>query len=345
MDKKEARRILGVSEEASTNEIERKYSILLKKFRQGMYVNRQEEDDPSEEYTSGTVPAGSESITENEAAEPEHDFDLVTEAYNTLMGYEVTVEEEPPGKAATFLKKFGFDEKKTDHYFHYYKYHILAVVLVIFFMIYTIASCVNRVEYDFNTAFVGNIYYFDAVDALKKSIKENIPIIEEPGIDGATSVAGEYNMEMKALAMLYAGDADVFILDRELYERYAKAGSFMSLDEIVPRLGVDVSGHQDLILAVNKNEDLLGLNKTDAPEQEGQAGNDPAAGSSGGTGADASGADKGGLSYEPHLYGIYVTDSTVLRESGVIAEEMIAAIYAGCQQQEKAEAFLRLLLK
>ena len=124
MDKNEARKILGVSEEASTTEIEKKYYILLKKHRQEMYVNSQGEDDSAEEDSSGAVPAGGESITENEEAESEDDFDLITEAYNTLMGYEVTVEEEPPGKAAAFLKKFGFDEKKTDNFLHYYKYLI-----------------------------------------------------------------------------------------------------------------------------------------------------------------------------------------------------------------------------
>ena len=34
----------------------------------------------------------------------EYDFELITEAYNTLMGYHVRVKEEPPGKLAMFLK-------------------------------------------------------------------------------------------------------------------------------------------------------------------------------------------------------------------------------------------------
>ena len=113
MNKKEARSILGVSKEASKNEIERKYAILLKKYRQGVYLNRQEEQDHPDEGTDihDTGPADNESAAGYNAADPGYDFDLVTEAYNTLMGYEVKVEEEAPGMLASFLKKFNLDEK------------------------------------------------------------------------------------------------------------------------------------------------------------------------------------------------------------------------------------------
>jgi len=347
MDKKEARKILGVSKDASKAEIERKYAILLKKHRQEVYRDTQDEQaqQNEDEINPGSAPTDGGSVTHHDAAKAEYDFDLITEAYNTLMGYKVEVREEAPSRLAVFLKKFGLDEKKTDNFLHYYKYYILVGILIVITMIISIGSCVNRPDYDFNIAFIGKIYYYDSVDALRSSIKEKIQIIEEPGIDGAfLSEDGlgeqQYAMEMKAMTLLYAGDIDVFILDRTTYERYAKLGAFMSLDESAPRLGVDTSKHQDLVLAVQRNDELLEYGETDGSVEGDQAGEESDA--SDGPGTDTAGESS--RSGEKHLYGIYITDSKELKEAGIVADEMVAAIFAGCQQLDKAEEFLRFLL-
>ena len=70
------------------------------------------------------------------------------------------------------------------------------------------------------------------------------------------------------MTLLYAGDIDVFIVNRTIYERYAKVGAFMSLDEIAPELGIDVSGHQDLILAVEDIDDLMSSEAEGIPGKE-----------------------------------------------------------------------------
>jgi len=314
MDKKEARKILGVTKESSRNDIEKKYSILLKKHRQEML----EGSEPGE--------------TEHDTA---CDFDRITEAYNLLMGYEVKIEEEPPGKAAPILNKLGVDEKKAKNFFYYYKYHILGAIALIIAVIYTVTSCVNRVEYDFNIAFIGDIFYYSATDSLGESIKAEVPSIQEPGFDGAyLGIAGDqqYAMASKAAVLIAAADMDVFILDRDTYTMYAKQGAFLSLDEIAPRLGVDISEHQDLVLAVEEDDDMgdidvVGEDKTEITDD-----------------ADTSG-DSNNPAAEKHLYGIDVSNSKALREAGVIAEDMVAAIFVNCDQQEKAEAFLEFLLK
>ena len=91
-----------------------------------VYLNRQEEQDHPDEGTDihDTGPADNESAAGYNAADPGYDFDLVTEAYNTLMGYEVKVEGSAR-HAGFFPEKFNLDEKKTDNFLHYYKYHIL----------------------------------------------------------------------------------------------------------------------------------------------------------------------------------------------------------------------------
>lgn len=354
MDKKEARRILGVTKEASRSDIERKYSILLKKHRQEMLQNKHSEseqpDEPEDSAASAAIEQSGaadgneatslgmtgqkgEKVSEDSAGEADFDFNRITEAYNVLMGYDVKVQEEAPGKAAPILKKIGIDEKKAKNFFYYYKYYIIGIIVLLAVIISTVGSCINRPDYDFNIAFIGNIYYFDSADELQESIKQNVPEIKEPSIDGAYLSDNEqgltddqYAMETKAFILTSAADVDVFILDRNCYERYAKHGVFMSLDDIAPKLGVDISEHQDLVLAEEEDEDTEDTDGTDRAEES----------------KDESGGETAG---QEHLYGIDVSDSTALKESGIAAEDMIAAIFAGCEQQEKAEALLRFLLK
>lgn len=353
MDKKEARSILGVSKDATKNDIEKKYAILLKKYR--MEISRlkdtadeseeQEEAIDAAQITAEDTGAGEGPCTEtaadtepaadSQAAGPqeqlEAEFSRITEAYNVLMGYEIREKEESPGKAAPLFKMVGINEKKAKNFFYYYKFHILAAILLIVAAVYIVRGYVNRVVPDFNAAFVGRIGYYEATEALADSVRESIPIIGEPGFDGAyidETINGDqlYAMEMKLTVLFGAADIDVFILDRQYYERFARQGLFKELDDIAPRLGVDVMENQELILAV----------ENDLDDMDGTEGTGTDGASAEGTESDTAG--------EPHLYGIDVSNSTVLKEAGVIADDMIAAIYLGTEQQEKAEAFLRFLL-
>ncbi len=317
MDNKEARNILGISKDASKNDIERKYAVILKKYRIGISQSNTDEEEVKRQRVS------------------ESDFKRITEAYNVLMGYEIEEKKKPPSKTALMFKKVGVDEEKTKNFFYYYKFYILGIILVIAATIYFINGCVNRVVPDFNTAFIGRIGYYESIESLHDSVRDNIQEIDEPGFDGAyfdESINGEqlYAMEMKVSVLFGAADIDVFIVDSEYYQRFAKQGLFMNLDEIAPRLGVDVSNSQDLILSVQEqSDDLDEISRGEGMETEIGDSDDTSEGSF----------------EDPHLYGIDVTNSTALKESGVIADKMIAAIFLGTKQQEKAEAFLEFLLK
>lgn len=333
MDKKEARKILGVAKEASRNDIERKYAILLKKHRMssikvGYCDNPEEAED--RENTLRDFSAGGVAVTQDIGAagdkelNPEgYSFEKITEAYNVLMGFDVKIEEEPPSSIAPLLKKAGIDEKKARNFLYYYKYHIIIAIVLVIAVVYLVRGCVNRVEPDFNIAFMGRLGYIDASEKLKEIIKENIPGITEPSIDGAflsdddEISEQQYAMQMKATVLFAAGNIDIFILDRANYERYAKHGVFMSLDEIAPMLGIDMEKHKEYILKVENEENDNGDNQPEASVETGPE----------------------------HLYGIDVKDSKALNEAGVIGDEMIAAISFGCEQVDKAERFLEFLME
>lgn len=322
MDKKEARKILGVSKEISKNDLERKFSILLKKHRM---VKEQQEDEDSQddEVTQNSV------VTQNTGAEQntgdkqeEYSFEQVTQAYNILMGYEIPMKEEPPSKAAPLFNKAGIDEKKARNFYYYYKFHILGIIIAIIAIVFTVKGCINRVDPDFTTAFIGEINYSDT-DKLRDAIKASIPEIKEPGFDGAyvsedDQSQQQYAMVMKATVLFAANGVDVFIMDKSNFEKYAKQGAFVSLDEIAPKLGVDMEKNRAYIIKVENSEDVS---------------------------EDKSVEDAAKEPVEEHLYGIDITQSTALKEAGVFGNEMIAALYVGGKQQDKAVKLLQFLMK
>lgn len=327
MDKKEARKILKVSKDTSRNEIERKYGIYLKRHKMEQ-VKAAEDREAADRQDEGALQdSAAESI---QTKQPEgYSFEQITKAYDVLMGYEVPEKIEAPGKAAPLLKKAGIDEKKAKNFFYYYKYHILAIIAVIIFTVFTVRGCVRNVKPDFNLAFIGRFIYSDAVDDIKSTIKANVPVIAEPGIDGAylaSDSTGEqqYAMEMKATVLFAAGQLDVIILDKDTFARYAKQGALMSLDEIAPRLGVDLNANQEFVVGVVEDDGSFEVEGM--PEEE-------------------SIGDDAQVPSEVHLFGIDISNSAALKQAGVISNEMVATIFVGCEQVEKAEKLLQFLLK
>lgn len=352
MDKKEARKVLGVGKETSRNDIEKKYAILLKKNRMLREQASRENETGDGTEQNGIEPQSTAKGTAEAEAAPgqagisqgteasqgggalegiagkreEYSFEEITQAYNILMGYEVAMKEQPPSKAAPILKKAGIDEKKARNFFYYYKHHIIVAIILLVGLVFTIRGCVTRVDPDFNIAFIGEISYSDTTK-LKDTIKTELPEILEPGFDGAflsDKAAGDqqYAMLSKAVVLFAAGDVDIFILDKASYNTYAKQGAFISLDEIAPKLGVDMEKNKDYIVKLeDTTEELYGDSDKDTKEDTAAA---PA---------------------EEHLYGLDISQSKVLKESGVIAGEMIAAIGCRSEQQEKAVKVLQLLME
>jgi hypothetical protein len=320
MDKKEARKILGVSKETSINDIERRFSILLKKQRMAK-AQPEEEEERQDNASAGIDEASKDSGT---AAAPkvkqeEYSFDQVSQAYNVLMGYEVALKEEPPSKAAPLLKKAGIDEKKARNFFYYYKFHMLAAIIAIVLLFFIVKGFVDHVDPDFNTAFIGKISYTDVTDKLKDAYKANVPEIKEPGFDGAfisddDHSEQQYAMSMKAVVLFAGGGIDLYIMDKESYLKYAKNGAFLSLDEIAPGLGVDMEKNKDNIIGIEDTEINGEVKTTAEPEVK-------------------------------HLYGIDITNSTVLKEAGVLGENFIASIYVNSKNNDKALKVLQFLMK
>lgn len=227
----EARKILGITKGSLKDDIEKKYDVIMKKYRilknSGMLNVKEEED-----------------------------FEKKTEAYRIVMGYEVDmpkIDRKETYVDKAFVKA-GVDRKKADNFFHYYKYHMLISIVAIIVVILTVRSFVIRVEPDINIGFMGEVNQ-QAFDTLGTKIKANVPEIKEVAFDSAT-LTDNYNDPQayaymsKAMVLLSASDTDLFILSKYAYNRYANTGPFMKLDDVAKELNIDITASEYLKLRV-----------------------------------------------------------------------------------------------
>lgn len=229
--KQEARNILKVIKGSSKEEIEKRYDIILKKYK-----NMKLE---------GTL---------DEKAQA--DFDNCTEAYRILMGYEVDVPK-VVGKetyADKAFEKAGIDKKKADNFFYYYKFHILIGIVALIVIILTVHSFVTRVDPDVTIGVMGEVNQQE-FDVVKAKIKENLPEIKEVAFDSATlsdryQDSQSYAYMQKAMVLLAASDIKVYIVSKYVYDTYAPNGAFMAVEELTKKLDIDVSKSENLKLRV-----------------------------------------------------------------------------------------------
>lgn len=233
LDLKNAYVVLGLKENASRDEVEKKFEQLIRRNRSAKMAKDQN-------HSSDTT-----------------DLDEIREAYNTIISNEHAVQEKDeekrnPKKPNPIFKMLGIDEKKARNYIYYHKFYYIFGIIGLILLISLIKTTVFHVNPDVNIAFVGQIYYKDTI-ILAKKIKANDPSIKEISIDGVILTGDSKNMQesamqQKAMVLFAAGDIDVFILDKANFDRYAPQGVFMSLDDLVLKLGLDRNDYKDYIL-------------------------------------------------------------------------------------------------
>ncbi|NSW90002.1 MAG: DnaJ domain-containing protein [Firmicutes bacterium] len=287
MQKQEAYKVLGVKEDASKNEIEKRYATILRKYRAG-----------------------------NNEGLSEEQFGKITEAYNLLMGY--IVESKDDGKERKrpnpILQKLGIDEDKLKNILYYYKIHIIVGIIMLVAIISTIRGCVNRVDPDLYVVFMGEVYC-NETEQLEEDIKSRMPTIEAVSFENILiSEAQEKQdpqvqmaMLQKAMVLIAVGDVDVLILDKAQFEKFAKQGAFMKLDEIVSEMGLP--------------EDKVYREEIEEENKEGKI-----------------------VVVDEGIYGINVKNSKILTDAKTAGEEMIAAISIRAKHYDNAVEFIKLLV-
>ncbi len=229
--KKESRTIMGIPMNSSKEDIEKKYDVILKKYRK-MKMD-------------GTL-----------TKEAEEDFQKKTDAYKILMGYEV--EEPNSPKKETYVDKAfvkaGVDRKKVDNFFHYHKYHILISIIAIIIIAASVYSIVTKVKPDITIGILGEVHE-QATDTFKQKITKSLPEIKEVGLETVmlSNRINDPNSSMyiqKAMVLFAASDTDVFLLSKYVFDQYASDGAFMAMDDIAKDFRIDTESSNYLKLKV-----------------------------------------------------------------------------------------------
>lgn len=203
MNRDRALEILGVEDNATDEQIENRYSILLKKLRTNEKQHR--------DQTGSTD-------------KPEVTIDDVNGAYNFLKGIE--------GKQLNKVK-MGWNKEWFAHFFHYYKLHTIVAIILLIIIGFTINGFIEREQQrkaeallpkpDVGVVFVGN-YRAEDIPIIEETILKEFPewkrvkvdIIYRP-LDSSSPMDPAYLQ--KSVIDLMTKKGDVYIMDKINYDQ------------------------------------------------------------------------------------------------------------------------------
>ena len=249
-------------------------------------------------------------ITDN--ASEKINIDEVNKAYSILMGYETAGEEEESDKKrpnpvlSPILRKLKIDEKKADNFLHYHKYHIVISIIALIVLITTLRSCIMRVTPDVNISFIGEFYASEGDELIKNHLKSEVPELKEPAVEFIPLSENMDGQQAYAYQMKVVAQMTAGDVDVYILDRY-------NFDRFAGQgafMGLDVL-KDELDLDMDKNKDYV---------------------------VDVKDVGK-------NLYGLDISDSKVLKDSGIIGDNAIVAIKFNAKNYENAINVLKLLLE
>lgn len=223
---KQAYETLGLQENASKADVEKRYDILLRQDRA-----RQSRKDAEE------------------SGEARRSFDEINRAYRLILQYEdrkaiASINEEKYGK----YRKYAGQAEKLDHAISYYKWHALGVIAAVALIIYGInAYQDHRAEQarlaalppiDLEASFIGQFYLpaeGAGTEELELAMVGQIPEwkrVEADVLPINMSNANQMDiaMQQKIVVQLATEQPDVYILDADTFEWIARNGVLRNLD-------------------------------------------------------------------------------------------------------------------
>lgn len=203
MDRARALEILGVEDNATDEQIENRYSLLLKKLRT---QEKQHQD---------------QSI---DSDKPEVTIDDVNAAYNSLKGIE--------GQQLNKVK-MGWNKEWFAHFFHYYKLHTIVVIIILVVIGFSINGAIEREQQrqaeallpkpDVGVVFVGN-YNSQEIPKIEEILLNEFPEWERIKVDIIyrpldTNTPGDPAYLQKSIIDLMTKRGDVYIMDKVNYDQ------------------------------------------------------------------------------------------------------------------------------
>ncbi len=198
MDRNESLEILGLATDATANEIDHRYAIMVKRLKD---------------------------------AKDRTEMDRVSEAYDFLTGRVVVQEPPDPRDDRVVL---GMTIRKWKHFWEYERTKTLAILGLSVAVISILYTVITNTPPDFSFTTIGDIVISE--DTLFQSfIAAQMPEVKKAQTDGAyisSSGNGETDTVgvQKAFVLIAAGTLDVVALDEIQFTRYGTQGAYLSLD-------------------------------------------------------------------------------------------------------------------
>ncbi|APC39534.1 hypothetical protein [Clostridium estertheticum] len=164
--------------------------------------------------------------------------------------------------------------KKAEYIWEYYKFHIIGALTAICIIISIIHSQITKPDYVFNLTMISNIADTNKVTNLeslltkvvvkdgstrKKAIVSSMPIDTSKNANLQTT--SQYMQ--KLTAEVSVGELDVIILDKTMFESFAKQDMFLRLDNI-SELNLDsLKGEKIHAIGSNKKNDVYAIDAKD----------------------------------------------------------------------------------
>lgn len=231
MDKlKQAYEQLGLPENASREEVEKRYSILARQAR----TRKQRQ--------------GSSAPESNDDA-----FAAVTEAYRLILDLDnQQAVEQFNEKEYGKYKKYAGTVEKTDHFFRYYKFHLLGGILAVVLIIVGIQTFLNyKAEQerlanlppvDLSVLFIGDFIQkgSDDLEVLGAALLAQFPEWKRTSVNmtflPSQSQFEDYALQQKAVLTLMTEKPDAFIMDRKTFAWLSSQSLLRNLDAEVESL-------------------------------------------------------------------------------------------------------------
>lgn len=234
-DLKKQYEIMGLPEFADKEEVEKRYTLLLRRDRARQKLEAQDEASSQEEVL---------------------DFDQITAAYKKILAYEdqkytEAFNEQEYGK----YKNLSGQAQKVDHFWRYYRFHTLGAIAAIALIIYGIVSFIDHQEekkrlaslppIDVSVMFMGTFGMQDNDDKFERI---NEALLEAfPGWSRFDSniiyVPRDEMNQMaylqKATVILATEIDDLYVMDEPMLQWVGQQGAFLDLGaepELAPLL-------------------------------------------------------------------------------------------------------------
>jgi hypothetical protein len=259
---KQAYRDLGLPDNASKEEVEKKYSLLLRRARS-----------QSARGEDGSA-AGSASL------------ETINAAYRTIIEHEeAQAREQFNAKAYGKYKGMAGSAQKLDHFFSYYKLHLLGAIVLIAAVIYGINTYLNNKQEQAELAKLPPaalaLSYFGEFGSpagsdlkpVEEKLVSRFPewkrvIVHLTYVPAEPKSGEDMALVQKSILDLITNKDDVYLLDRPSFDKLASQNALLPLEAHKDELGAAYSSGKALSSSTQDNpavEQVFGFDVTDSP--------------------------------------------------------------------------------